>query len=100
MKKVIWIIIGVAAVGGVGYFVYSKNKRPKVTVDKIDWLTGNASVNVDGKKVEFTKTTAVQLSNGYSVGYASAYVASVDGQDIASVVLKKGDSIVETIASR
>lgn len=100
MKKAVWITIGVIAVAGIGFYVYNKKYgRPKVTIDKIDWLTGNGTIFINGKKTEITKATAVQVGD-YSVGYATAYVTEANGQDIASVVLKKGDSIVETITSR
>lgn len=100
MKKPIWIILGVLAVAGVSVYIYQRKfGRPKVQIDNVDWLTGKAILLINGKKMELDKLTAIN-ANGYTVTYIKSYVPEVGDQDISGIVVKKGDSIVDTVVNR
>lgn len=96
-QKILLISV-LAAVAGV--IVYKKvYARPKVDFTSIDWLNGTAQITVNGQPHTLLKGTGIAVK-GYTVTFAESYVPAKNGQDISSLVLKRGDAIVDTIATR
>lgn len=100
MKKVIIITVIVLAVGGAGYWVYKKFRKPKVKAISIDWERGLAEVYINGKQQQLPPLMSIAIGNGYSVGFSQSFYRGTQKMDNTSLVLTKNGVVYETIAQR